>query len=74
MPDVELKAEIGVGSLVQLRTEFEYSATYVVVKVGKWWRRGQVCIRHLRHYNYTDPEKCRWVYPCEVELVNQGGS
>jgi hypothetical protein len=45
MEVVELKPEISVGSVVTLKTELAPAAHWVVVKVGRWWRRGQMLLR-----------------------------
>lgn len=67
-----LTAEIGVGSLVRLRTEPQYPWRWTVCKVGRWWpNRGKLLIAHQ-----TDAyvPRFRWVYPAEVELVTKGGA
>lgn len=66
---VELTPQIGVGSLVRLRTETVSPWTWAVVKVGKWWpNRGKVLVVNRR--DGRQPTSL-WLYPAELELVTE---
>lgn len=65
-PIVPLAVAVKIGDRVCLRTS-EDDVDFVVVRYGRWWRKGLILIRHLEARPAVRPERTRWVHPCEVK-------